>query len=69
MRALVDLAFGPLGARRVIARLDERNGRSAALLERLGFRLEARLVDNEWFKGELSTELDYAVLAREWPGA
>ena len=67
IRALVDLAFGPIGARRVVARVDDRNRRSAALLERLGFRLEAHLIENEWFKGELSNELDYAVLSREWP--
>jgi hypothetical protein len=29
-------------------------------------RLEARLVENEVFKGELTTELDYAILSREW---
>jgi RimJ/RimL family protein N-acetyltransferase len=67
VRALVDLAFSTVGARRVVARVDDRNRRSAALLERLGFRLEAHLVENEWFKGELSSELDYAVLSREWP--
>ena len=67
VRALVDLAFGPIGARRIIARVDARNRPSSALLERLGFRLEAHLVENEWFKGELSSELDYALLSREWP--
>ncbi len=67
VRALLDLAFGPLGARRMIARVDERNTRSCALLERIGMRLEARLIENEWFKGELTSEVDYAVLAREWP--
>jgi RimJ/RimL family protein N-acetyltransferase len=66
VRALVDLAFGRVGARRVTARLDDRNQPSAALLERLGFRREAHLVENEWFKGELSSELDYALLSREW---
>ncbi|MCW2802802.1 MAG: GCN5-like N-acetyltransferase [Propionibacteriaceae bacterium] len=66
VRALLDLAFGPLGARRVMARVDERNARSRALLERLGARLEAHLVENEWIKGELTSEVDYAVLAREW---
>jgi RimJ/RimL family protein N-acetyltransferase len=30
-------------------------------------RQEARLVDNEFFKGEWSTELDFAMLATEWP--
>lgn len=69
VRALVDLAITVVGARRVVARLDARNRPSAALLERLGFRLEAHLVENEWFKGELTSELDYAVLSREWPPA
>jgi RimJ/RimL family protein N-acetyltransferase len=66
VRALVDLAFFSIGARRVVARVDDRNRRSAVLLERLGFRLEAHLIENEWFKGELSSELGYAVLSREW---
>ena len=68
VRALVDLAFDPIGARRIVARVDARNRSSSALLERLGFRLEAHLVENEWFKGELSSELDYALLSREWQG-
>jgi RimJ/RimL family protein N-acetyltransferase len=66
VRALLDLAFEDLGARRVVARVDARNAPSRRLLERLGLRLEAHLVENEWFKGELSSEVDYAVLAREW---
>jgi RimJ/RimL family protein N-acetyltransferase len=65
--ALVDLAFCSVGARRITARVDARNRSSSALLERLGFRLEANLVENEWFKGELTSELDYALLSREWP--
>ena len=36
------------------------------LLERLGFRCEARLVEAEWFKGEWSTLRVFAVLEREW---
>jgi Acetyltransferases, including N-acetylases of ribosomal proteins len=69
--ALVDHAFTPaadggVGLRRLVARLDERNVASARLCTRLGMRLEARLVENEYFKGELATELDYAILDREW---
>jgi RimJ/RimL family protein N-acetyltransferase len=67
VRALVELAFSTIGARRIVARVDSRNGPSSALLERLGFRLEAHLVENEWFKGELTSELGYALLSREWP--
>jgi RimJ/RimL family protein N-acetyltransferase len=66
VRALVDLAFTTCGARRLSARVDARNTPSQALLERLGFRLEATLVENEWFKGELTSETDYGLLAREW---
>jgi hypothetical protein len=29
-------------------------------------RQEARLVENEFFKGEWSTEVDFAMLAEEW---
>jgi RimJ/RimL family protein N-acetyltransferase len=29
-------------------------------------RLEARLVENDWYKGRWGDELDYAILAREW---
>ena len=66
VRAAVDRAFAVLGARRISARVDARNTASRALLERLGFRLEAHLVENEWFKGELGDETDYALLSREW---
>ncbi|GAC1445749.1 MAG: GNAT family protein [Mycobacteriales bacterium] len=66
VQALLDLAFHELHARRVVARVDERNTASRRLCERLGMRLEARLIENEVFKGELSTELDYALLRREW---
>lgn len=69
VRALLDLAFHAFGTRRVVARVDDRNTASCRLLERLGLRQEARLVENEWFKGVLSSEVDYAVLAREWPAA
>lgn len=69
VRAMMDLAFGGFGARRVVARVDARNGPSRALLGRLGMRLEAHLVENEWSKGEVTSEVDYAMLAREWNAA
>lgn len=65
-RALLQLCFETLGMHRVVARIEIRNTGSAAVLERLGMRREAVLVENEWFKGEWSTEADYALLAEEW---
>jgi RimJ/RimL family protein N-acetyltransferase len=64
--ALVALAFTDLGVHRVAGRLDARNTASARLLERLGMRREAHLVENEWVKGEWSDEVVYAVLDTEW---
>jgi RimJ/RimL family protein N-acetyltransferase len=65
-RALLPLAFDGLDLHRVIARIDERNAASAKVLRRLGMRQEAVLVENEWFKGEWTTEIDFAILAAEW---
>lgn len=64
--AMLGLAFDGLGLHRVVARLDARNDSSARLLDRLGFRQEAHLVQNERFKGEWSDELVYGMLAEEW---
>ena len=68
-RALIDWAFTSAGFHRVIGRTEARNTASARVLEKLGMRLEAHLVENEWVKGEWQSELVYAVLDREWtPG-
>jgi RimJ/RimL family protein N-acetyltransferase len=64
--AMLDLAFDGLGLHRVIGRIDARNEASAAVLRKLGLRQEAVLIENEWFKGEWSTEIDFAILDREW---
>ncbi|MEV0245622.1 GNAT family N-acetyltransferase [Nocardia sp. NPDC050712] len=65
--AMLRLGFEELGLHRIVARLDERNTASAAVARRLGMRAEARLVHNEFFKGEWATELDFALLESEWP--
>lgn len=64
-RALLSLAFGTLGAHRVLAQLDARNDDSARLCERLGMRLEASYVDDEFAKGEWTSSKHYGLLARE----
>ncbi|MEV7013969.1 GNAT family protein [Streptosporangium sp. NPDC051022] len=64
--ALLDLGFDGLELHRVTGRLDGRNTASARVLERLGMRREAHLVENEIVKGEWTDELIYAILRREW---
>jgi RimJ/RimL family protein N-acetyltransferase len=64
--AMLAYGFDGVGMHRIIGRCDARNDRSARLLERLGMRREAHLVENEWVKGEWTGELVYAILDREW---
>jgi RimJ/RimL family protein N-acetyltransferase len=63
---MLRLGFEELGLHRITARIDERNEPSMRLARRVGMRQEARLVENEYFKGEWSTEVDFAMLASEW---
>ena len=67
-RPMLAFAFEQLGLHRVVGRLEPRNVGSARVLEKLGMRREAHLVENEWVKGEWQSELVYALLAREWRG-
>jgi RimJ/RimL family protein N-acetyltransferase len=66
-RALLDWAFTVADVHRVEARLEPRNAASARVAEKLGMRREALFLDNEWVKGEWSSEAVYAILDREWP--
>ena len=63
---MLRLAFDELGLHRVIGRTEARNVGSARVLEKLGMRREARLVENEWVRGEWQSEFVYAILDREW---
>ncbi|MFC4530178.1 GNAT family N-acetyltransferase [Sphaerisporangium dianthi] len=65
-REILRLGFDGLGLHRLYGRCDARNTPSARLMERLGMRREAHLVENEMFKGEWSDELVYGMLQREW---
>jgi RimJ/RimL family protein N-acetyltransferase len=66
--AFLAFAFDGLRFHRVIGRLESRNLASARVLEKLGMRREALLVENEWVKGEWQSELVYAMLEHEWHG-
>lgn len=65
-RAVLGVAFDEVGLHRVIGRTEARNVASARVLEKLGMRREAHLVENEFVKGEWQSELGYAILDREW---
>jgi RimJ/RimL family protein N-acetyltransferase len=68
-RPLLRIAFERMGLHRVVGRLDARNTASARVLEKLGMRREAHLVENEWVKDEWQSEVVFAILDREWRAA
>jgi RimJ/RimL family protein N-acetyltransferase len=67
-REMLRIGFEDAELHRVIGRVEARNAASGRVLEKLGMRLEAHLVENEYVKGEWQSELVYAMLDREWPG-
>lgn len=64
-RALLDLAFGPLGLHRVWADCDPRNTASCRVAERLGMTREGVLRENYYLKREWCDTAVYAILAHE----
>ena len=66
MLPLLKLGFDHFGLHRIYGRCDARNTASARLMARLGLRREAELHENAFVKGEWTSELVFALLAREW---
>jgi RimJ/RimL family protein N-acetyltransferase len=69
LAAMLTELFEVHGLHRVYAQADDRNVAIHRLLQRSGFRCEARLVEADWFKEEWSTLRVFAVLRREWGAA
>lgn len=65
-RLMLALGFEELSLHRIIGRCDARNSASSRVMERLGMRREAHLIENEFIKGEWTDEVVYAMLDREW---
>ena len=66
LAAVISELFDTYGLHRVYAEADDRNVPVHRLLERLGLRAEARLVEADWFKDEWTTLRVFAVLREEW---
>jgi RimJ/RimL family protein N-acetyltransferase len=63
---LLRIAFRDFDLHRVIGRCDARNAASIRSLEKAGLHQEAHFVENEFVKGEWTSEVVLAVLQREW---
>ncbi|ARU04092.1 GNAT family N-acetyltransferase [Comamonas serinivorans] len=67
VRALLNWGFEGMGAHRIFARLDALNTASVKVVERLGMRREAHLIQNDRFNGVWGDEYIHALLRSEWP--
>lgn len=65
-KAFLTWAFNNHDLHRITAVMDQRNPKSKAVCERLGLRLEATHVEDDFFKGEWTSTWIYAILKREW---
>ncbi len=63
---LLGVAFDELDLHRVVGRCDARNEASIRSLERAGLRREAHFVENEFVKGEWTSEVVLAQRAETW---
>ena len=63
---LLRLGFDGLGLHRIEASCDSRNLPSVRVMERIGMRREAHLVESSFVKGEWVSDLVYAILVTEW---
>ncbi len=63
---MLEAGFSQYGLHRIFARLDPRNAGSVGVVERLQFRREAHLLQNDRFNGEWGDEFIYALLKAEW---
>ena len=64
--ALVAHAFGAMDLNRLEADIDPRNGASARVLARLGFRQEGLLRERWVVRGEASDSALYGLLRKDW---
>ncbi len=65
-QVMLAIGFTEFEFHRIYGRCDARNVGSFRVMERLGMRREAHFVQSEFFKGEWSDELFYAILQTEW---
>ncbi len=66
--ALFRFCFEELKLHRVTGECDPKNAGSTHLMEKLGMRKEAHLVENAWIGGAWKDTAVYALLEREWNG-
>jgi len=68
VRALIHYAFYDLGLHRIEIRCAEKNDKSRAIPERLGFKKEGIVRDGEYIDGTFHNLVVFGLLKQEWKG-
>jgi ribosomal-protein-serine acetyltransferase len=68
VQALLNYAFFQLGLNRVEIRCGEKNKKSYAIPERLGFVMEGKIRDGEQLYGRFHDIIIYSMLRKDWNG-
>ncbi len=66
MRGLMNLLFHEKNIRRIVETVDAENIASVRLIKSLSFRQEGYFKENVFFKGKWGSELQFALLKKEW---
>jgi [ribosomal protein S5]-alanine N-acetyltransferase len=66
MAGLINFLFSKKGIHRIEETVDAENLASIRMMESLRFRKEAHFIENIFFKGKWGSELQFAMLRREW---
>jgi ribosomal-protein-alanine N-acetyltransferase len=66
LSSLLTFLFNSKNIHRVVEIVDIENIASINLLKSVGFRQEGRFIENIFFKGKWGSELQFAMLKREW---
>lgn len=66
LRAMLRYLFTQTDTHRVFCSVDPRNEPSRKLLQKLGLRQEAHLIESLWIKGQWVDDIILAMLKREW---
>jgi RimJ/RimL family protein N-acetyltransferase len=67
--ALLEFLFTQTETHRAFCSVDPRNRASLRLLEKIGMRQEACMVESLWVKGTWVDDVVFAILKKEWKGA
>lgn len=66
MSGILAFLFDEKKIHRVVETVDAENIASINLLKSIGFRQEGHFIENIFFKGKWGSELQFAMLKREW---